>query len=107
MLLSVNQSGKRKGSGAFYLEPWHIDIEDFIDVTKHTGDERRRCPDIHTALWIPDRFMEAVKNNETWYLFSPDEAVGLHDAYGEEFNRLYDHYISVAKAGGLSNWQTT
>lgn len=88
----VNQGGKRKGSAAIYLEPWHADIEDFIDIRKTTGDDERRCHDLFPALWIPDLFMKRLESNQDWTLFSPDEAPGLYDAWGEEFENLYVKY---------------
>jgi ribonucleoside-diphosphate reductase alpha chain len=105
MLVSVNQSGKRRGSGGFYLEPWHIDIEDFIDIKEHGGDEYRRCHNINTALWIPDAFMEAVESNSDWFLFSPDEVPGLHDSYGEAFDKLYESYKEKALTGQLLQYR--
>ena len=97
--LAVNQGGKRKGAVCAYLEPWHIDIEDFLDLRKNTGDDRRRTPDMHTALWVPDAFMRAVKNNEPWYLFSPDEHPDLPETYGEKFNKAYLKAVQDYKAG--------
>jgi len=88
----VNQGGKRKGSAAVYLEPWHADVEDFLDLRKNTGDDERRCHDLFTALWIPDLFMKRLQAGENWTLFSPDEAPGLFDCWGEEFEKLYLKY---------------
>ena len=88
-----NQNGKRKGSFAFYIEPWHSDIEAFIDLKKNTGAETERARDIFTALWIPDEFMRRVENNEDWYLMCPNLSPGLNEVYGEEFNELYNRYI--------------
>jgi len=88
----VNQGGKRRGSAAIYLEPWHADIEDFIDIRKTTGDDERRCHDLFPAMWIPDLFMKRLERNEDWTLFSPDEAPGLHEVWGEEFEKLYTKY---------------
>lgn len=93
----VNQGGKRKGSAAIYLEPWHADIEDFIDIRKTTGDDDRRCHDLFPALWVPDLFMKRLESNEDWTLFSPDEAPGLYDTYGEEFEKLYKKYESEGR----------
>lgn len=93
----VNQGGKRKGSAAVYLEPWHADIEDFIDLRKTTGDDERRCHDLFTALWIPDLFMKRLENGGDWTLFSPDEAPGLHDVWGGEFEKLYERYESEGR----------
>ena len=88
----VNQSGKRNGSMAIYLEPWHADIETFLDMRKNHGNEEERARDLFYALWIPDLFMERVKNNGVWSLMCPDECRGLSDVYGEEFNELYTKY---------------
>lgn len=88
----VNQGGKRNGSIAVYLEPWHADIEDFLDLRKNTGKEEARARDLFLALWTPDLFMERVKEDGEWTLFSPDEAPGLHQVYGDEFKELYERY---------------
>ena len=88
----INQSGKRNGSFAIYLEPWHADIQDFLELKKNHGDEDARARDLFYALWIPDLFMKKVKKNEMWSLFCPDEARGLSDTYGEQFDQLYHKY---------------
>lgn len=93
----VNQSGRRNGSIAVYLEPWHSDILEFLDLRKPTGAEELRARDLFLALWIPDRFMSAMENKENWYLMSPDECPGLTDVYGDEFNKLYQSYIDQKK----------
>jgi len=93
----VNQGGKRRGSAAIYLEPWHADIEDFLDIRKNTGDHERRCHDLFPALWIPDLFMKRLEKNEDWTLFSPDEAPGLHEVWGDEFEKLYLKYESEGR----------
>lgn len=93
----VNQSGKRNGSFAIYLEPWHKDILDFLELKKNHGDEGQRARDLFYALWIPDLFMHSVKNDDYWYLMCPDECPGLHDCYGEKFNELYQLYIDQQK----------
>lgn len=90
--LAVNQGGKRKGAMAAYLEPWHADIEEFIELKKNTGDERRRAHDIHTALVIPDLFMKRVREKQDWTLFSPDQVPDLHNLYGQAFERRYIQY---------------
>lgn len=90
----VDQSGRRKGSIAVYLEPWHADIEDFLDLRLNTGDEESRCRDLFTAIWMNDLFMERLENDQEWSLFCPDEAKGLSDVYGEEFEKLYKEYES-------------
>jgi len=84
--------GKRNGSFAIYLEPWHADVEDFLMLKKNTGSEEERCRDLFYALWIPDLFMERVEKNELWTLFCPSEAPGLADVYGDEFKALYLKY---------------
>jgi len=84
--------GKRNGSFAIYLEPWHADVEDFLRLKLNTGSEEERCRDLFYALWIPDLFMERVEKNEPWTLFCPSEAPGLADVYGDEFNALYTKY---------------
>lgn len=87
-----NGGGKRNGSFAIYLEPWHADVEDFLKLKLNTGSEEERCRDLFYALWIPDLFMERVEKNEPWTLFCPSEAPGLSDVHGEEFRALYMRY---------------
>ena len=95
----VNQSGKRNGSFAIYLEPWHADIFDFLEMRKNHGDEELKGRDLFYALWIPDLFMERVKeNNGKWSLFCPNECPGLIDVYGSDFNNLYEKYEQEGKA---------
>ena len=89
--------GKRKGSFAIYLEPWHADIFEFLDLKKNHGKEELRARDLFYALWIPDLFMKRVEDNEVWSLFCPNEAPGLADVYGEEFERLYEKYEKEGK----------
>ena len=86
--------GKRNGSFAIYLEPWHLDIEDFLEMKKNHGDEELKGRDLFYALWVSDLFMERVKTNANWSLFCPHECPGLSDVYGEEFNKLYEKYES-------------
>ncbi len=93
----VNQSGKRNGSFAIYLEPWHPDIEDFLDLRKNHGDEELRARDLFYALWVPDLFMNRVKTNGSWSLLCPDECPGLSDVHNEEFDALYLKYESERK----------
>ena len=93
----INQGGKRNGSFAIYLEPWHADIEDFLDMKKNHGDEELRARDLFYALWIPDLFMERVKDNGKWALFCPNECPGLHKVYGESFEKLYTEYENSGK----------
>lgn len=94
----INQSGKRNGSFAIYLEPWHADIEDFLDLKKNQGDEELKARDLFYALWICDLFMERVRDGEKWSLFCPDECPGLSDVYGDKFNELYKNYEISNKA---------
>ena len=103
-LVAVNQGGKRKGAGCAYLEVWHLDVEDFLELRKNTGDDRRRCHDMNTALWICDEFMVAVKEEKDWYLFDPHECPDLHDLYGEEFSKAYAQYCEMAENGELENF---
>jgi ribonucleotide reductase alpha subunit len=88
----INQAGKRLGSIAIYLEPWHADVEDFLELRKNHGNEEERCRDLFTAMWIPDLFMRRVEANAEWALMCPDECPGLSDVYGEEFEQLYTKY---------------
>jgi len=90
--------GKRKGSFAIYLEPWHADIKDFLELRRNHGKEEMRARDLFYALWIPDLFMKRVENNEEWSLFCPNEAPGLADCHGEEFERLYEKYEKEGRA---------
>jgi ribonucleoside-diphosphate reductase alpha subunit len=89
--------GKRKGSFAIYIEPWHADIQDFLDLKKNTGVEDQRARDLFYAMWVPDLFMKRVKNNEDWTLMCPNECPGLSEAYGEEFEALYTKYEAEGK----------
>ena len=100
--VAVNQGGKRKGAMCAYLETWHLDIEDFLDLRKNTGEERRRTHDMNTANWIPDLFMKRVAEDASWTLFSPDEAPDLHDLYGLEFETAYEAYEAKAERGEIS-----
>ena len=88
----VNQAGRRKGSIAVYIEPWHADIMDFLELRLNQGDEEARCRDLFSAMWIPDLFMKRVEEGGNWSLFCPDTAKGLSDCYGEEFEALYTRY---------------
>lgn len=90
--------GKRKGSFAIYLEPWHADIKDFLELKRNHGKEEMRARDLFYALWIPDLFMKRVEKNEEWSLFCPNEAPGLSDCHGEEFERLYEKYEREGRA---------
>jgi ribonucleoside-diphosphate reductase alpha chain len=99
--VAVNQGGKRKGAVCSYLESWHLDIEEFLDLRKNTGDDRRRTHDMHTANWIPDLFMQRVIEGGDWTLFSPDEVSDLHDLYGRAFRERYEFYEREAEAGRI------
>lgn len=99
--VAVNQGGKRKGAMCAYLESWHLDIEDFLELRKNTGDERRRTHDMNTANWIPDLFMKRVAQNGTWTLFSPSDVPDLHDLYGAAFEKRYSEYERMTEDGSL------
>jgi ribonucleoside-diphosphate reductase alpha chain len=99
--VAVNQGGKRKGAMCAYLETWHLDIEDFLELRKNTGDERRRTHDMNTANWIPDLFMQRVKANAHWTLFNPSEVPDLHDLYGAAFAKRYEEYERLAEEGRI------
>ncbi len=99
--VAVNQGGKRKGAMCAYLETWHLDIEEFLDLRKNTGEERRRTHDMNTANWIPDLFMQRVAEEGQWTLFSPCEAPELHDLYGAEFVTAYEAYEAKADRGEI------
>ena len=99
--IAVNQGGKRKGAVCAYLETWHVDIEEFLDLRKNTGDDRRRTHDMNTANWVPDLFMSRVEADVEWTLFSPDEVADLHDLYGTAFRAAYEAYEAKAAAGGI------
>jgi ribonucleoside-diphosphate reductase alpha chain len=103
--LAVNQGGKRQGAMCAYLETWHLDIEEFLELRKNTGDERRRTHDMHTANWIPDLFMKRIKENGDWTLFSPNETPDLHHIYGKEFEKRYNYYEVLAKEGKIKNFR--
>ncbi len=106
LLVAVNQGGKRPGAGCAYIEPWHLDIEDFIELKKNTGDERRRCHDLNTANWLPNIFLNYVEKDLDWYLFSPSDARDLHELFGEEFDKAYKKYCKKADAGEIDNFKT-
>lgn len=93
----VHNSGKRNGSFAIYIEPWHADILEFLDLKKNHGNEEERARDLFYALWVPDLFMEKVDSDDDWYLMCPDESPGLNEAYSTEFNELYERYITEGK----------
>jgi ribonucleoside-diphosphate reductase alpha chain len=104
--VAVNQGGKRKGAVCAYLETWHMDIEEFVELRKNTGDDRRRTHDMNTANWIPDLFMKRVFNGEDWTLFSPNDVPDLHDLYGVAFEERYAHYEAMAARGELKLFKT-
>ncbi|MDH3451059.1 MAG: ribonucleoside-diphosphate reductase subunit alpha, partial [Gammaproteobacteria bacterium] len=103
--VAVNQGGKRKGAMCAYLETWHKDIEEFIELRKNTGDDRRRTHDMNTANWIPDLFMKRVMQEADWTLFSPDDAPDLHDLYGRAFEQRYQEYEAKAERGEITNFK--
>jgi len=103
--VAVNQGGKRKGAMCAYLETWHMDIEEFLELRKNTGDDRRRTHDMNTANWVPDLFMKRVVEDGQWTLFSPDEVPDLHDAYGTGFEHLYTQYEDKAARGEIRNFK--
>jgi len=100
--VAVNQGGKRKGAMCAYLETWHLDIEDFLELRKNTGDERRRTHDMNTANWIPDLFLKRVLQNGSWTLFSPDDVSDLHHLYGQAFEKRYAEYEEMAAQGKIT-----
>ena len=101
--VAVNQGGKRKGAMCAYLETWHLDVEEFLDLRKNTGDDRRRTHDMNTANWIPDLFMKRVSLEQDWTLFSPNDTPDLHDLYGAAFEQRYTEYEQLAAAGKIKN----
>ena len=106
MLIACDQAGKRQGSGCAYLEPWHLDVQDFIDLRKETGEERRRCHDLNTALWCPDLFFKRVKEGGEWTLFCPSETTDLPDLFGDDFENRNIEYENMARNAGIKNFKT-
>jgi len=104
--IAVNQGGKRKGAVCAYLETWHLDIEDFLELRKNTGDERRRTHDMNTANWVPDLFLERVEANADWTLFCPSETPDLHESFGADFKARYESYEAKARNGEIKNFKT-
>jgi ribonucleoside-diphosphate reductase alpha chain len=100
--VAVNQGGKRKGAVCSYLETWHLDIEEFLELRKNTGDDRRRTHDMNTANWVPDLFMKRVMQNEDWTLFSPSDVPDLHEKFGQAFEKAYVAYEAQAASGKLT-----
>ena len=103
--VAVNQGGKRKGAVCAYLETWHLDIEEFVELRKNTGDDRRRTHDMNTANWVPDLFMERVFGGKKWTLFTPNETPELHDLSGEAFREKYEEYEKLAQEGKLKAYK--
>ena len=99
--VAVNQGGKRKGAVCSYLETWHVDIEEFIELRKNTGDDRRRTHDMNTANWVPDLFMKRVFEDKPWTLFTPSDTTDLHDLYGKAFEERYEYYESLTQNGEI------
>lgn len=105
MLVACDQAGKRRGSGCAYLEPWHLDVVDFLDLRKVGGEERRRCHDLNTALWCCDLFFKRIKAGEKWTLFCPSDVADLTDLFGEEFEKRYEYYESLVESGQITNYE--
>jgi len=103
--IAINRSGKRRGAGCVYLETWHLDVEDFLELRKNTGDERRRTHDINTANWIPDLFMKRVRDGGEWTLFSPNDVPELTEIYGAAFEKRYMEYEAMADRGEIKLWK--
>ena len=104
--VAVNQGGKRKGAVCSYLETWHLDIEEFVELRKNTGDDRRRTHDMNTANWIPDLFMKRVFDGGEWTLFSPNDVPDLHDLYGKPFEERYTQYEAMTRSGQMKLFKT-
>ena len=103
--VAINRSGRRRGATCVYMENWHIDFEDFLELRKNTGDERRRTHDMNTASWISDLFMKRVKEDGQWTLFSPDEAIDLTETFGKRFEALYEKYEEMAERGEIKKFK--
>jgi ribonucleoside-diphosphate reductase alpha chain len=103
--IAINRSGKRRGAGCVYLETWHLDIEDFLELRKNTGDERRRTHDINTANWIPDLFMKRVRDGGEWTLFSPSDVPELTEIYGAAFEKRYQEYEAMVDSGVITHYK--
>ena len=103
--VAVNQGGKRRGAVCAYLETWHLDIEEFLELRKNTGDERRRTHDMNTANWVPDLFMQRVAQDGEWTLFSPNDVPDLHDLYGKAFAERYEAYEAMTRDGRISHFK--
>jgi len=110
LLVAVNQGGKRPGAGCAYLEPWHLDFEDFLNLRRNTGDDRLRCHDMNTASWIPDEFMRRVQSEDVWYFFDPKDTASedgktLHDCFGSDFDKRYNELCDAANEGLIKNYR--
>jgi ribonucleoside-diphosphate reductase alpha chain len=105
VVAAIYRSGSRRGATVAYLEVWHYDFEDFMDLRRNTGDERRRAHDMNTAAWIPDLFMKRVINDQKWMLFSPDEVRDLHEIYGTAFEARYELYEQMARDGKIKTFK--
>ena len=103
--VAINRSGKRRGATCAYLETWHLDIEDFLDLRRNTGDDRRRTHDMNTSNWIPDLFMKRVEADDDWTLFSPEEVGDLHDSFGKKFEDLYINYERMTNTGEIKKFK--
>ena len=103
--VAINRSGKRRGATCAYLETWHLDIEDFLDLRRNTGDDRRRTHDMNTSNWIPDLFMKRVETDDDWTLFSPEEVGDLHDSFGKKFEDLYTNYERMTDTGEIKKFK--
>ena len=110
LLVAVNQGGKRPGAGCAYLEPWHLDFEDFLNLRRNTGDDRLRCHDMNTASWVPDEFMRRVEQEDVWYFFDPRDTEDkdgktLHDYFGKDFDDRYNKLCNDAEEGLIKNYR--
>ncbi len=105
VVAAIYRSGSRRGATVAYLEVWHYDFEDFMDLRRNTGDERRRAHDMNTAAWIPDLFMKRVMNDQKWTMFSPDEVRDLHEIYGAAFEERYEMYEQMAREGKIATFK--
>ena len=103
--VAINRSGKRRGATCAYLETWHLDIEDFLDLRRNTGDDRRRTHDMNTSNWIPDLFMKRVESDQEWTLFSPEEVPDLHDLFGKKFEDAYCEYEKSIQNGQIKKFK--
>ena len=104
--VAVNQGGKRKGAVCSYLETWHVDIEEFVELRKNTGDDRRRTHDMNTANWVPDLFLKRVSEDKKWTLFTPSDTPDLHDLYGLDFEKRYEEYEAMTETGEIEFYKT-